>query len=48
VNVQLIEAGTGAHLWADRFDTQDEIVARHANALNRQLMSAEAGRAEQA
>ena len=42
VNVQLIDAETGNHLWAERFDkpladlfdTQDEIVARLANALN--------------
>ena len=42
VNVQLIDAGTGNHLWAERFDKpvadlfdmQDEIVARLANALN--------------
>lgn len=45
VNVQLIDAGTGNHLWAERFDKpvadlfdmQDEIVARLANALNTQL-----------
>jgi TolB-like protein len=56
VNVQLIEAEAGAHLWADRFDKpvadlfdmQDEIVARLANALNAQLITAEARRAEQA
>ncbi len=42
VNVQLIDAETGSHLWAERFDKpladlfdmQDEIVARLANALN--------------
>jgi TolB-like protein len=41
VNVQLIDAETGAHLWAERFDKavgdlfdmQDEIVARLANQL---------------
>jgi TolB-like protein/class 3 adenylate cyclase len=54
INVQLIEAETGAHLWAERFDKpvadlfemQDEIVARLANALNAQLVAAEARRAE--
>jgi TolB-like protein len=54
VNVQLIDAETGKHLWADRFDKasddllrmQDEIVARVANALNFPLMAAEADRAE--
>jgi TolB-like protein len=56
VNVQLIDAETGNHLWAerfdkplaDRFDMQDEIVARLAFALNAQLAAAEARRAEQA
>ena len=56
VNVQLIDAETGNHLWAERFDKpladlfdmQDEIVARLANALNAQLLAAEARRAEQA
>ncbi len=55
VNVQLIDAETGNHLWAERFDKpladlfdmQDEIVARLANALNVQLATAEARRAEQ-
>ena len=55
VNVQLIDAETGNHLWAERFDkpladlfdTQDEIVARLAGALNAQLVTAEARRAEQ-
>jgi TolB-like protein/class 3 adenylate cyclase len=54
VNVQLIDAETGNHLWAERFDKpladlfdmQDEIVARIANALNAQLVAAEARRAE--
>jgi TolB-like protein/class 3 adenylate cyclase len=54
VNVQLIEAGTGNHLWAERFDKpvadlfdmQDEIVSRLANTLNTQLIEAEARRAE--
>ena len=56
VNVQLIDAEKGNHLWAQRFDKpladlfdmQDEIVARLANALNAQLVAAEARRAEQA
>jgi tetratricopeptide (TPR) repeat protein len=56
VNVQLIDAETGNHLWAERFDKpladlldmQDEIVARLANALSTQLVVAEARRAEQA
>jgi len=56
VNVQLIDAETGNHLWAERFDKpltdlfdmQDEIVARLANAMNAQLVAAEARRAEQA
>ena len=56
VSVQLIDAETGNHLWAERFDKtladlfdmQDEIVARLANALNAQLVAAEARRAEKA
>ena len=56
VNVQLIDAETGNHLWAERFDKpladlfdmQDEIVARLASALNAELIAAEARRAEQA
>jgi hypothetical protein len=55
VNVQLIDAETGNHLWADRFDKpftdlfdmQDEIVARLAGALNAELVADEARRAEQ-
>jgi TolB-like protein/class 3 adenylate cyclase len=55
VNVQLIDAETGNHLWAERFDKpladlfdmQDEIVARLAGALSAQLVEAEARRAEQ-
>ncbi len=54
VNVQLIDAETGNHLWAERFDKpvtdlfdmQDEIVARLANTLDAQLIAAEARRAE--
>jgi tetratricopeptide (TPR) repeat protein len=53
VNVQLIEAETGAHLWAERFDKpiadlfdmQDEIVARLANQLQTELTAVEARRA---
>jgi TolB-like protein/class 3 adenylate cyclase/DNA-binding winged helix-turn-helix (wHTH) protein len=56
VNVQLIDAESGNHLWAERFDKpvadlfdmQDEIVARLAGALNTQLVAAEARRAAQA
>ena len=56
VNVQLIDSASGNHLWADRFDKavadlfdmQDEIVARLANALNTQLVFAEARHAERA
>jgi len=54
VNVQLVAAESGAHLWADRFDRergdlfemQDEIVTRLARALNVELIAAEARRAE--
>jgi len=54
VNAQLIDAESGNHLWADRFDKmsgdllkmQDEIVARVGNALNVPLMAAEARRAD--
>ena len=54
VNVQLIDAETGNHLWAERFDKpvadlfdmQDEIVSRLANSLNAELIAAEARRAE--
>ena len=56
VNVQLIDAQTGHHLWADRFDKpvadifdmQDEIVTRLARALDAQFVVAEARRAERA
>jgi adenylate cyclase len=49
VNVQLIDAETGNHLWAERFDKpladlfdmQDEIVARLAGTLNAQLAADE-------
>jgi hypothetical protein len=51
VNVQLIDAGSGAHLWADRFDTdrtnlpeaQSEITGRLARTLNLELVK-DAGR----
>ena len=54
VNVQLIDAEAGNHLWAERFDKavadlfdmQDEIVSRLANALNAQFIAVEAQRAE--
>src|SRR4029453_18858228 len=54
VNVQLIDAETANHLYAERFDKpvgdlfdmQDEIVSRLANTLDAQLTSAEARRAE--
>ena len=50
VNAQLIDAQTGAHLWADRFEEdiadlfklQDEVVARLANSLGYELVKAEA------
>jgi TolB-like protein/Tfp pilus assembly protein PilF len=52
LNAQLIDAGSGAHLWAEQFDTpradllqtQDAIVARLANTLNFQLLYAEGAR----
>ena len=54
MNVQLIDAETGSHVWAERFDKpiadlfdmQDEIVSRLANTLDAQLVAAEARRAE--
>ena len=56
VNVQLIDAETGNHLWAEQFDKpradlfemQDEIVARLANQLGTELISAEARRGQKA
>jgi adenylate cyclase len=56
VNAQLIDAGSGAHLWAEQFDTpradllqtQDAIVAHLANALDFQLVQAEAARVKRA
>jgi len=52
VNAQLIEAETGAHLWAEQFDAdranllqmQDEIVTRLARALEIQLSAVDAAR----
>jgi class 3 adenylate cyclase/TolB-like protein/Flp pilus assembly protein TadD len=54
INVQLIDAVTGNHLWAERFDKpmadlfdmQDEIVSQLANQLRPELLAAEAKRAE--
>jgi TolB-like protein len=54
VNVQLVDAETANHLWAERFDKpvadlfdmQDEIVSRLAHTLNAQLIEAEARRAQ--
>jgi TolB-like protein/class 3 adenylate cyclase len=53
INVQLIDAETCIHLWAERFDKpvtnlldiQDEIVSRLANTLDSELIAAEAQRA---
>jgi adenylate cyclase len=52
VNAQLIDAETGAHLWADQFDAdradllqmQDEIVTRLARAMQVQLVAVDAAR----
>jgi TolB-like protein/class 3 adenylate cyclase len=52
VNVQLIDAETGAHLWADRFDAnradllamQDEIVERLSGPLELRLIDVDAAR----
>jgi adenylate cyclase len=54
VNVQLIDAESGAHLWAERFDTdrrelanaQDDITFRLARTLNVKLVAAEVARSE--
>jgi len=53
VNAQLIDASTGTHLWADRFDEnvvdlfklQDHVVAQLANALGDELNKAEGEKA---
>jgi TolB-like protein/class 3 adenylate cyclase/Tfp pilus assembly protein PilF len=55
VNVQLIDAESGAHVWADRFDTnradlaeaQSEITGRLARTLNLELVEAAGRRIEQ-
>jgi adenylate cyclase len=52
VNAQFIDAGSGAHLWAEQFDTpradllqtQDEIVTHLPRAVDFQLTEAEAAR----
>jgi TolB-like protein/DNA-binding winged helix-turn-helix (wHTH) protein len=52
VNAQLIDAASGAHLWADRFEEdvvdlfklQDQVVVRLARALQVELINAEAQR----
>jgi TolB-like protein/Flp pilus assembly protein TadD len=54
VNAQLIDAESGAHLWAEQFDTpradllqtQDAIVTHLAHALDFQLVQAEGARAK--
>ena len=55
MNAQLIDAETGAHIWADRFDTdranladaQNEITGRLAWTLNVELLSDASRRIEQ-
>jgi adenylate cyclase len=55
VNVQLIDAENGTHLWADRFEAdlrdlaqaQSEITGRLARTLNRHLIAAAAQRLEE-
>jgi adenylate cyclase len=55
VNVQLIDAASGAHVWADRFETdrrnlveaQSEITGRLARTLNLELVQAVGRRIEQ-
>src|SRR5271155_2430088 len=50
INAQLIDAESGAHLWADRFEEdvadlfklQDQVVGRLANSLGSELVKAEA------
>jgi adenylate cyclase len=52
VNAQLIDAESGAHLWAERFEEdvidlfklQDQVVARLANSLGYELVKAEAAK----
>jgi TolB-like protein len=53
VNAQLVDAASGAHLWADQFDEdvadlfklQDEVVTRLADSLGSALIKAEAEKA---
>jgi adenylate cyclase len=55
INAQLVDAETGAHLWAERFDTnrrnlpeaQNEITGRLARTLNMNLIQAAAHRIEE-
>lgn len=55
INVQLIDAETGGHLWAERFDAdwqnlaeaEDEIIGRLARTLNLELVEAVGRRIEQ-
>jgi adenylate cyclase len=55
LNVQLIDGDSGAHLWADRFETdrvniaqaQDDITGRLAQMLNLEMLEAAASRTEQ-
>jgi len=55
VNIQLIDAESGAHIWADRFDTdranlteaQDAITSRLARTLNVEFVAAVGRRIEQ-
>jgi TolB-like protein len=52
INAQLIDADSGAHLWADHFEEdvadlfklQEQVVARLANTLGWELVKAEAGK----
>ncbi len=52
INVQLVDAQTGAHLWAERFDRdaqelvglESEITGRIARAVRSKMVAAEAGR----
>jgi TolB-like protein len=54
INAQLIDAETGGHVWAERFDRpradsfviQDEITSRLARAISVELVAAESARAE--
>ena len=54
VNAQLVDAETGAHLWAQRFEEdladlfklQDQVVARLANTLGYELTKAEAAKGD--